>query len=344
MAEKRKASPQSVKDETFDGDRLVGSGNGMGPRLRRGCDSARGRRRSEGRRRRPATDAASSAGCLRAARSGRGGRGARARPSGRRVGDGRARRRPGRRSSPPHTTTTGQATSPRRSKVAVVAAAAEDPGLVGRAAGEVDGAVLAGHEPVAHVGVERVGPGDVAAAASTRSWPARRPRSGSVGRRRSGAVGQRVAARDERGARPAAGRSARRARARRRCPDAPARPAAGRRRPSSGRRRAACPARRSRSSTTARTSSPIADQGSGSPGGTTRRAVGPEVDRPPLEPVAQRRRQGLPHGAVEAGGVAEQGRPAVAAVLVQGQATTPSGAGTERIGRILVRRRARRCE
>jgi hypothetical protein len=31
MAENRKASPQSVKEETFDGDNPVGSGNGMTP-------------------------------------------------------------------------------------------------------------------------------------------------------------------------------------------------------------------------------------------------------------------------------------------------------------------------
>ena len=37
MAENRNASPQSVKDDTFDGDRLVGSGNGMSPGYARGC-------------------------------------------------------------------------------------------------------------------------------------------------------------------------------------------------------------------------------------------------------------------------------------------------------------------
>ena len=36
MAENRNASPQSVKDDTFDGDRLVGSGNGMSPGYSRG--------------------------------------------------------------------------------------------------------------------------------------------------------------------------------------------------------------------------------------------------------------------------------------------------------------------
>ena len=36
MAENRNARPQSVKDDTFDGDRLVGSGNGMHPGYARG--------------------------------------------------------------------------------------------------------------------------------------------------------------------------------------------------------------------------------------------------------------------------------------------------------------------
>ena len=175
MVEKRKASPQSVKDDTFDGDRLVGSGNGMIPGYARGVTAPRDRAGSEGRRRRPATEAASS-------------RGASSGPKwpevvvalepavGERGGDRRGRRRPGPASSPPHTTRTGQRDLAESLEGAVVAAAPEHLGLVGRPARQVHGAVLAGHEPVAHVGVEGVGPGHV---------------QGRLGR----VVGQRVGAR-----------------------------------------------------------------------------------------------------------------------------------------------------
>ena len=63
----------------------------------------------------------------------------------------------------------------------------------------------------------------------------------------------------------------------------------------------------------------MAAHGSGVSGRHHGGAVGPEVDRPALEPVAERGRHRLPHGAVEAGGVAEEGGAAVAAVLVHGQ-------------------------
>ena len=224
---------------------------------------------------------------------------------------------------------------------AVGGAALVEAGLVVGAAGEVHGAVLAGHQPVADVGVEGVGAGDV-----------ERRLRGEVGEGRlvggerraspAGALGERVVALRRRGSHRPAGRSARRARARRRCPGAPARRAAARPRPSSGRRRAARPGSTSRSSTTASRSSRIGlprQRGAGRHHGG---AVGAEVDGPALEAVAEGGRHRLPHGAVEAGGVAEERGAAVAAVLVHGQRDTVGGGHRAHRCILVGRRRARR--
>ena len=73
-----------------------------------------------------------------------------------------------------------------------------------------------------------------------------------------------------------------------------------------------------------------------------RGAVGSEVDRPALEPVAEGGRHRLPHGTVEAGGMAEEGGAALAAVLVHGQRDTVGGGHRAHRCILVGRRRARR--
>ena len=339
MAENRNASPQSVKDDTFDGDRLVGSGNGMDPGYARGVTAPGGPERVRASRRRPERTRRSSVGGLEGAEVGEvlvdleaAVRGAPRRPA--MPNSGRA----GRLAAAGH-----HHRAAHLAEVVVGAvggAALVEAGLVVGAAGEVHGAVLAGHEPVADVGVEGVGAGDVERRLGGEVGQGR-----LVGRRTTGVAGgrpRRAGCRPRRrGARRSAGRSARRARGRRRCPGAAC----------SASSRAAPPiewptpssstglARRGRRPRRAgRRASP--SHGSGRAGRHHRGAVGAEVDRPALEPVAERGGHRLPHGAVEAGGVAEERRAAVAAVLVHGQRDAVGG-GHRAHRCILVGRRAR---